>query len=136
MNCFSKYFFLIIVLLLCFACNSKLADKPAIDKEEFIQILTDIHLAEASMMNGNPFEKGRGLSMIMEYDKIFDKNKVSREDFIQTFNYYKQHPKEMDELYNDISERMTVKEAEVSSQERQQVNKSNQTKNNTEDANK
>jgi hypothetical protein len=42
----------------------------------------------------------------------------------------------MDELYNDISERMTVKEAEVSSQERQQVNKSNQIKNNTEDANK
>jgi hypothetical protein len=120
-----KYTLLTGIIVFLWACSSVVPEKPVIERETFINIMTEIHLTEASVMYANPFEKGRTLTVMMEYDKIFDKYKVSREDFMQTFNYYKKHPKEMDELYNDISERMTVKEAELSNQVSSQLDKDN-----------
>ncbi len=98
------------------ACKSVKPGKPIIERETFINILIDIHLTESSLMHESPFEKGRTIKVMMEYDKIFEKNHVTRDDFMQTFNYYKEHPKEMDALYSDITERMTLKEAELSNQ--------------------
>jgi EAL domain-containing protein (putative c-di-GMP-specific phosphodiesterase class I) len=109
-----------MLLFFLASCRGTHSDNPIIDKEKFIAILIDIHLTEASLMQSNPFEKGRTVSMIMQYDKIFEKHQVSREDFMQTFDYYRQHPKEMDELYNEITERMTIKEAEISKQSLQE----------------
>lgn len=105
---------IILMSLWLSACKHTKSEKPVIDKETFMNILIDIHLTEASLMQSNPFEKGRTLTMMMQYDKIFEKYKVSREDFMKTFDYYRQHPKEMDELYNEMTEIMTVKEAELS----------------------
>ncbi len=134
MNHIKTFRAIFFLTLITGACNTVVPEKPTIDRETIINIMMDIHLTEASVMYANPFEKGRTLQVMMEYDKIFEKYQVSREDFMQTFNYYKEHPQEMDELYNDISERMTLKEAELSNQVR--ADSENNKKNDTINTNK
>ena len=79
-----KYFLFLLLFTFILSCGRK-TNTPVsgekLTKEKMIEVLLDIHLAEASAnqmaLNTNA---GRD-SMLIEYEKIFSKHKVDGRDF-------------------------------------------------------
>jgi len=111
-----KTLWLGLTVLVFFSCCTRKISHPPLSKEKLIPIMIDIQLAEAEYAKGNQFEKGRAIKVLTEYDKIFLKHNVNSEDFYTSFAYYRQHPKEMDELYQEVIEEMTKRESELNKQ--------------------
>ncbi len=78
-----------------------------------IEVLLDIHLAEASAnqmaLNTNA---GRD-SMLIEYEKIFSKHEVDGRDFFATYNYYTENPELLDTIYNELVIRATTIQSNI-----------------------
>jgi hypothetical protein len=106
----------LIMLLIVSACKqNRKVDKPPIERDKMVQIMVDIHLLEAQQQSTQILEKGRVYNTIVGYEKIFGKHGVTAEQFQDTFEYYRDHPKEMDDLYQLVIDEVTRRESEISS---------------------
>lgn len=79
--------------------------QPVLPKQQFIDILADLHLAEAISNDRQLHLDSIGLelrSLPQYYADILDLHRTSYADFRQTFNYYVENPKEMDILYDEL----------------------------------
>ena len=105
---------IILFLIICsISCSRKVASPP-LSREKLILIYADIQLAETMNTNGNKYERPRTLDVMMQYDAIFKKYNITPEEFYDSFSYYREHPKEMDELYEGVVEELTKRESENS----------------------
>jgi hypothetical protein len=95
------------VLCLCFTivgCKNKITGHiPAADMQ---QTLLDINLAEAyCIMVKDSLHKGgtKNLdSLSVYYQEIFAHHNITQEQFIESLAWYKNHPEELDTLYNNL----------------------------------
>lgn len=92
--------------LILFGCNKE--EKPPIEKDKFIKILVDIHLAEAAMQEMASMQ--RDSTGKKYYSKIFELHKVPESDFNRTLVYYKKDPEKMDALYKDVLKEIETQE--------------------------
>jgi uncharacterized protein DUF4296 len=106
--------FLFMSTCLFVGCDSK-NTTPAniIQKEKFIDVLTDIQLAESYEM-GN---EGKRDSLLVDvrkvYLKIFQDHAISTEQFFITFDYYSRKPEEFKDIYNAVYEQLTLEQEEL-----------------------
>lgn len=71
-------------------------------------ILRDIHISDAVLNNQrytqNTFEN---LDSLYLYKDVFERNDVTRDEFIYSLQYYSKYPRRLDEIYtmvvNDLS---------------------------------
>src|SRR5688500_392418 len=106
-----------LLLLLTVGCaKRKVAEKPALEQSKMIAVLVDIHLLEVQNQSTPARDKGRIYNTIVGYEKIFQRNKITAEQFYSTFEYYQAHPKEMDDLYQLVIDEVTRRESEISSE--------------------
>lgn len=110
-----RFVFFIVLFASLVSCGGKKIEKPPIGQQKMIEILVDIHLLEAQQQTLQPFEKGRVFNTIVGYEKIFLKHNVTNEQFYDSFSYYRQHPKEMDDLYQLVIDETVRRESELSS---------------------
>src|SRR6188768_4013198 len=95
----------LVVLLLTFAssiflfsCKEPEKEQPGIlPKDKMIDVLVDIHIAEAS-------SESHGLTSIqinqlvaVKYEGVLQKHGITRPQFQTAFDYYLRHPAELDE---------------------------------------
>ncbi|GAA4405835.1 hypothetical protein GCM10023187_24640 [Nibrella viscosa] len=97
------------LLLLVLNCRP-LTDKPPanlIPKETMVEILTDIHLAEARV---SKLALGSSDSSAIVYRRlerdIFKKHKVDTAAYNQSYTYYSAQPKLMEEIYKQVVENL------------------------------
>ena len=83
--------------------------------ETMVDVLVDIHLLEASQMNTGS-NQSRINNTVVGYDIIFSKHGITAQEFDESFLYYRDHPKEMDELYQLVIDELTQMESEISPQ--------------------
>jgi len=105
-----KYLFFTIFLLTLLSCRHKptLPDssvqKPdtLIPREKMIRIITDVHLAEASIA----YLKNKGSRdkyLNEDYlNAVFTKYKISGKTFTSNFNYYKQDQADLLKMYEKV----------------------------------
>jgi len=107
--------FALILLVVLAACSSRKAvERPPLDKQKMVAVLVDIHLLEAQQQ-AKPFEKARVYNALVGYEKIFLKHGVTDQQFNESFAYYREHPQEMDDLYQAVIDEATRRESEISS---------------------
>lgn len=101
---------LLFLLLILNACN-KDQEKLPIQEEKMIDILVDVHLAEAAMQE---------LSSVIRdsigevyYGQIFEIHDITEEDFNKTLFLIKQDPKHMDRIYKDVLAKLDKKMEET-----------------------
>lgn len=112
-NSMNRYFLLVILSLTSAACSSKKDAQPLVNRETMVKILVDMHLLEANQQLTSQYEKGRAIKTIMGYEMIFLEHKVEPKDFYETFAWYRNNPKEMEELYQLVIEEATRRESEI-----------------------
>lgn len=102
---------LLLGTILILACKSQ---KKLIPKNDLVNILVDINLANSM---GNDYltkRKFPELDSAVLYRSIFDKYGYSKELFDTTMAYYTRHPDAFDKVYDRVIANLTKMEDEVS----------------------
>lgn len=108
-----KQFVAVLALLvLITACKEEKDVKPPahlIQKEKFVQVLADIHIADALMMEERLYDQELNNNKLSYYNYIYAKHNISRPLFDSTVQFYIQHPAQYDKVYdlvlNEINKR-------------------------------
>lgn len=106
-----KYFLFIILCYICFIACSK--DKTAlpIESDKMVDILVDVHLAEAAMQESTLMNKdsvGR-----VYYQKIFNLYGITEADFNKSMFLIRQNPEKLEAIYKEVIETLDKKETEI-----------------------
>lgn len=95
------YFLFVLIL---FSCSEKQnIDENIISKEQFTNILKEIHLAESEFQlnrinNTERYEN----KLASDYQEIFSEYNVSKIDFENTLQYYSERPELLENMYEEI----------------------------------
>ena len=117
-----------LLLLFFVSCNSatdKSSSNEKLNKDKMVEVLMDVHLAEASFTVVDRNKKDAQSEMENEYALIFKKHEVKAEDFFSTFNYYIAHPALLDSVYGELVSRITTLQGQMLKQP--QINNSSDT---------
>lgn len=95
----------VIVILVLFLISCETAEKaPPISREKFQSVYSEVMILESyyqlNFRNPNIYKD----SLLKSIDSILTRNKISFEDFEQTFNYYSRHQEEFEEIHTELIE--------------------------------
>ena len=95
--------FLLCMLMTGPACKKQksITGKEFIEREVFVDILVDIHLADG-VTNDRKFNRKFDADSIDVLSPILEKHQVTREMFDTTLVVYSQNPELFDQVYNDV----------------------------------
>ncbi len=103
----------IIELLLIFSffisCHST-EPTPAniIPKDSLVNIIVDLHLADAVLLNPKTQSKISTVPSNELYQTVLKKYHLRKERFIQSMNYYAEKPDVLDSVYYDVIEHLSL----------------------------
>jgi hypothetical protein len=109
---------IIPVLLILLSCNREspiLNSRPSgvLSKEKMIDLLVDINLAESALRVGLPAHNLPSDSIYQksQFIKVFEKNEVKPDDFDKSLNYYTEHVEDLNEIYLEVINKLSMMEA-------------------------
>ncbi|MCX8492565.1 MAG: DUF4296 domain-containing protein [Cyclobacteriaceae bacterium] len=106
-----------LLLVLCFsslsACRKeqeKGRDKDILDKKELTAFLIEMYMAEARADN-LPIPKDSAIKLFYPYEqKLMQKFHLVDSSLKKTYQYYGEHPKEMEEVYDALIDSLSLRE--------------------------
>ena len=105
-----------LILLFFISCNQpsqKSEGKEKLSKQKMVEVLLDVHLAEASYNAIDRTEKNSQQELLNQYSEIFKEHKISGNDFYDTYDYYLSHPDVMDSVYSELVSRITTLQGQL-----------------------
>ncbi len=99
---------LIILFSLLVSCNSN-SDTDIIPREEFINILTELHLADAILTEKGLYDRKLKDSTDSYYNYILVKYNMSRNRFDNSLMHYSHDMKDFSLIYDKVIENITTK---------------------------
>ncbi|MDX1941434.1 MAG: DUF4296 domain-containing protein [Saprospiraceae bacterium] len=90
-------------LIVMFACTTE-NERPPISESKLVDILVDIHLAEAAIQEMSGFVQQDSVGKIY-YDQIFRIHQVTQEDFNKTIYLMRMDPIRMEKVYKKVLEK-------------------------------
>lgn len=100
---------LFVFLIILTGC--KKTEKPNIAEDKMVNILVDVHLAEAALLGFSEAQKD-SLSLIY-YNQIYEIHAISEESFKTEMDFLKQHPEYLEKTYKLVLEEIDKREAEL-----------------------
>lgn len=103
-----QLFLILITIVSLAACSGK--DKlPAkvIQPDKFAEVLIDVHLAEADLIEKKLGADSSRLFIAEKYEVIFAMHDISEEEFKKSFDYYNQHPQQLFDIYEKVVQGLT-----------------------------
>lgn len=94
------------------SCGKKTVSIPSdvLPKKQMIEVMTDVQLAEAAKDVAMSEDKTK--NTIQEYYAfIFNKHRITKEQFQKSFDFYKTHPELMEEIYSEVINRLSELQA-------------------------
>ena len=125
----SKMYKIHLILIFGLIFNVLSCDKPSIEKpvdlineDKMINMLTDIHLAEATFKNRQYQD-----SLVMKsssasfYYSVLEKYQIPDSVFEQSYLYYISRPKKFEKMYRQVMNKLNELEEEFSGRKREQL---------------
>lgn len=108
-----KHLLFVIILLSLFGCHGSKDEKPAdlIPEEQMIDILTDIHVADAIVDNKYGQQKADLPLTNALYSQIYKNHKITAGRYKSSYKYYEGHPELMDKMYTQVITELSKKQA-------------------------
>ena len=97
-----------IFAFIIFSCGEqKETGENILDREKFVLVLTDMHLAEAEQMQTQMIEQIQYKKGYVQYMDIFKKHGTDTAQVRRTFEYYTHNDQEgLLEIYRDVKDRL------------------------------
>jgi hypothetical protein len=103
--------FMLLAALGIVACTNHEPPKSdaqnLIARDTFVQVLTEVHLIEGVKKQRLMRDDEQGLIILQHYVELFDRFDVNEERFKSTYQWWYQHPAEMDGLLEEVSEALS-----------------------------
>lgn len=116
----------IVLFLLVFvvvACDKPVVPKPKnlIRHDKMIDMLVDIHLAEATYNRYRYDTTMRNLTSTDFYYSVLQKYETPDTVFEKSFLYYASEPKNFEKMYREVMNRLSEKEQQLSGRKQQKL---------------
>ena len=110
-----KRLFYILFCFGVFACGNNQGKAPEnlVPQDKMVQILADIHVAEAQVEAKVVYPDTAIMAFNYIEREIFKKHGVTEQEFRDTYQYYKDNLKEMDKLYEIIVDTLSLRETKL-----------------------
>lgn len=92
------------------ACSSNDTPKDIIAREKMVDIMIDIHLAEAGIQDLRLRKDSAERLFATQEKYIFKKYGVSDSSFLRSYNFYLENPEMMEEMYTAIIDSLSLKQ--------------------------
>lgn len=98
-----------------FGCNEDKVKRPdnIIEKDKFAAILADIHLVEATYLQGRKVPDSSRDAYLEDYNAVFVIHDVEKDQFFANFKYYSDQPKLLKQIYENVHARLQVQQDEI-----------------------
>ena len=97
-------------MLMAVACSSQDSPKGIIDQQKMVDIMIDIHLAEAAVQDLRlPHDSASKVYAVQE-KYIFKKHGVSDTVFLDSYNYYVKHPDQLELVYAAVIDTLSLRQ--------------------------
>jgi DUF1680 family protein len=107
---------LLTPLLLLFACSNNSNSKPdnLLSKEQMVDLLTDLHLAEAKIqtLNFRSADSGKVAYLQLE-EQVFANHKINKKDYDSSFSYYNKNLAELNEIYEKTIDSIGIRQSKM-----------------------
>jgi hypothetical protein len=105
--------FIIILSALCGCDNSYKDDKPVdlIPQPEMIQVLADIHIADAVAEQKYGQASPNLPLTVALYNRIYQNHHITAAQYKSSYQYYEMHAQQMDNMYTQIITELSKREA-------------------------
>lgn len=105
-----------LLLFVSVSCQKTPYDKPKklIKKDEMINMLVDMHLAESTYNHFRSDSAFINVTSSMFYYSILDKYQVPDSIFEKSYVYYASKPRNFDKMYRTVMSKISVLEQEYS----------------------
>lgn len=104
----------LIAGLISFSCDKEEAPKDILPQDQLTQIMIDLYLGEAKLSNYSlPYDTSRKLFIPYE-ESVLKKHGVSDSTLYKTYQYYFDHPKELEKLYEIVIDSLSLRERKAS----------------------
>ncbi|NUM51971.1 MAG: DUF4296 domain-containing protein [Flavobacteriales bacterium] len=103
---------LLLFYILC-SCNMKEERMPdeILNEKEMVALMSDMQLAEAIVkLQVNRVDSTSFFTDSL-FSQVFKKHNVSKEKFKKNFDYYNSNPVLMEEIYNQVIEKLSEEQA-------------------------
>ena len=103
-----------LIAIFLTACSGKKPGIPpaVISPEKMVDILTDVHIAQAAVSTHNPGDTLR--YTVSDYmPAIFKNHGTTQQQFDSSLKYYSSNPALLDSIYKEVLEVLSRKEGEV-----------------------
>lgn len=109
-----KKYLIAIILITMYSCSwVKNKEENIIEEKQFVDLLIDIHLADAVVSNEGYKLINDSVKLDLYYDYVLKKHNISRNKFKQTVIYYTKKPNEYNKIYEQVLEKLSKQEEEV-----------------------
>ena len=111
----------VLIMVLAFwglhGCTNPSSENPKtmglVQRDTFVQVLTEVHLIEGVKKQRLMRNDDEGAIVLQHYAELFDRFDIDEERFKTTYQWWYQHPVEMDGLLEEVGERLADMEREA-----------------------
>ncbi len=119
----------LLLLIGCtLSCTRRERPKPPehiLSEEKMTAVLYDVQVVEAIYQRGGKPSAEAGLEMGRQlYGEVFEKHDITREQFKESFSWYSQKPRLMDDMYEKIIERLNTEQAKLNEKQESEKERS------------
>ncbi|MBA3648863.1 MAG: DUF4296 domain-containing protein [Chitinophagales bacterium] len=106
------------------SCGEETEQVPPdlLPKNKMTAILTDVHIAESALNTNGLTREQIDRAMAIRYQQIMKKDSVTYSQFSNTYDYYLHHPADMDDVYQEVVNRLTALESRTKVKDRKSLN--------------
>ena len=114
-----KYIYQVVLVLTIIFCSCQKKNRYIIPEDKFVDILVDIHIADAFYSNNQYGElKLSKIDSSVYYKVIFEKYNIEKAKFDSTLKAYTMQPIVMESIYDKVIDKLKKIEAERLKQEK------------------
>ena len=110
------HIFFVVLIAFAVSCVPKPDNTPPpglIDRDKFARVMVDVQLIEGMRVHKLGPRRQNMVNMVPMYEGVFEKHGITEEEFRKTFDYYKDHPDLMKEVYEQVVDSLTTLEVRV-----------------------
>ncbi len=107
-----KLLMVIVSIMLVASCSYMNADHKIIDKKSMVDVLVDIHIADAILGTSTLRVNRDSLEIESYYDDILKKHQVTQIQIDNSLKHYAKDIKEFEDIYLQVSEKLSKMESE------------------------
>lgn len=119
-----RFLLLLLIAVVTFsACKEESREKgEVIDEDKFIDVLVDLHIADAMLATDIKKENEKLFLPKNFYHQVLKKHNITRADFNKSIAYYAEEPAKLGQIYDKVMEKLNTLSAKISGPVEKQKN--------------